>query len=77
MPLDTVRVPDDILCCSACGFQTMAKARDSGWKGAEFVGGEALFWYCPKAPCQDAYETSLAEWQRSLGYTPPDTVEDV
>ena len=72
MPIDTVRVPDDILCCSSCGVATMAKAQDPGWKGMELVAGEPLFWYCPKVACQDAREKAIADWQVAHGYTAED-----
>ena len=72
MPL-AKKVPDDIMCCSACGFTTMAKASESGWKGAELVAGEPLFWYCQKTVCQDAYDKAITNWQAAQGYTAEDT----
>jgi hypothetical protein len=76
MPIDTVRVPDDIMCCSGCGFSTMAKASEAGWKGMELVPGQALFWYCPKVACQDAAEKAIVDWQAAQGYTAPVDTED-
>lgn len=73
MPLDTVKVPDEIMCCSACGFSTMAKASEPGWKGMELVPGEPLFWYCSKPACQDVRDKAIADWQAAHGYTAEDT----
>ena len=72
MPIDTVRVPDEIMRCASCRFATVAKASEKGWKGAELVAGEPLYWYCQKPVCQDAYEKAIAEWQAAHGYTAPD-----
>lgn len=67
-----MKVPDDLMCCSSCGLTMMAKASEPGWKGAELVPGEPLYWYCSKAVCQDAYDKAIADWQAAQGYTKPD-----
>ena len=67
MPVDTIRVPDEIMVCSNCGWKVMAKGDWHGWKGSELTPGE-LTWFCHKPPCKEAHEAAIVEWQAAQGY---------
>lgn len=68
MPFDPRRVPDEIRRCLGCGFSTMAKASEPGWKGMDLAVGDPLSWYCPKVACQGKADEAVTEWQVLHGY---------